>query len=92
MKRAEEITRAFNIFLEEGYVYSTRGPSRSHLFSEAVTGAIFEVIRSHTAKGEASRLVALVPQLTYLGLAPFTGAAEAIELVEGLFHPAIVDA
>jgi AcrR family transcriptional regulator len=92
VKRAEEITRAFNIFLEEGYVYSTRGPSRPHLFSEAVTGAIFEVIRSHAAKGEASRLVALVPQLTYLGLAPFTGAAEAIELVEGLFRPAILDA
>ena len=92
VKRAEEITRAFNIFLEEGYVYSTRGASRSHLFSEAVTGAIFEVIRSHAAKGETSRLVALVPQLTYLGLAPFTGAAEAIELVEGLVHPAIVDA
>ena len=85
VKRAEEITRAFNIFLEEGYVYSTRGPSRSHLFSEAVTGAIFEVIRSHTAKGEASRLVALVPQLTYLGLAPFTGARRGDRARRGPF-------
>jgi AcrR family transcriptional regulator len=92
VKRAEEITRAFNIFLEEGYVYSPGSTERPRLFSEAITGAIFEVIRSRTARGEAASLVALVPQLTYLGLAPFTGAAEAIELVERLAHPATLPA
>ena len=84
VQRAEEITRAFNIFIEEGYSYAPDDMPRSHLFSEAITGAIFEVIRTHTARGEPWRLLGLVPQLTYLGLAPFLGAAEAIELVEGI--------
>ena len=93
VQRAEEITRAFNIFLEEGYAYAAEGRSCPHLFSEAITGAIFEVIRAHTARGEPRRLLGLIPQLTYLGLAPFVGAAEAIELVEQIAHgPATVNA
>ena len=86
VQRAEEITRAFNIFLEEGYAYASEGRSPPHLFSEAITGAIFEIIRAHTARGEPWRLVGEIPQLTYLGLAPFVGAAEAIELVEQIAH------
>jgi AcrR family transcriptional regulator len=93
VQRAEEITRAFNIFLEEGYQYCGEGRERPRLFSEAITGAIFEIIRSHTARGEPWRLVGLLPQLTYLGLAPFLGGAEAIELIEQLAHgPATVHA
>jgi AcrR family transcriptional regulator len=91
VQRAEEITRAFNIFLEEGYAYAAPGEQRPHLFSEAITGGIFEIIRTHTARGEPWRLVGMLPQLTYLGLAPFVGAAEAIEMVEQLSHrPATV--
>ena len=93
VQRAEEITRAFNIFLEEGYGYAGGDRQRPHLFSEAITGAIFEIIRTHTSRGEPWRLVGLVPQLTYLGLAPFLGAAEAIELVEQIAQaPATVRA
>lgn len=82
VRRAEEITSSFNIFLEEGYVYAAGGPTRPHLFSEAITGGIFEVIRSQTASGDSRGLLARLPELTYLGLAPFVGASEAIGLVE----------
>ncbi len=93
VQRAEEITRAFNIFLEEGYAYAGGARQRPHLFSEAITGAIFEFIRNYTASGEPWRLIGLIPQLTYLGLAPFVGAAEAIELVEQIAHgPTTVNA
>ena len=91
VRQAEEITRAFNIFVEEGYVYSA--VRRPHVFSEAITGAIFEVIRRHTARGESSRLLDLLPQLTYLGLAPFVGAAEAVELIDAIArNPATANA
>jgi AcrR family transcriptional regulator len=93
VRRAEEITQAFNIFLEEGYGYEPGVPERPHLFSEAITGAIFEVIRNDAARGETARLLERVPQLTYLGLAPFVGASRAIELVEGIAGaPATADA
>lgn len=82
IRRAEEITSAFNIFLEEGYLYAPGAATRPRLFSEAITGAMFEVIRSHAARGETARLPATLPQLTYLGLAPFAGASKAIDLVE----------
>ena len=91
VRQAEEITRSFNIFLEEGYAYSTT--RRPHVFSEAITGAIFEVIRRHTARGESSALFDVLPQLTYLGLAPFVGAAEAVELVDAITrNPAPIQA
>ncbi len=84
VQRAEEITRAFNIFIEEGYAYGEESRRRPHVFSEAITGAIFEIIRTHTARGEPARLLSLVPQLTYLGVAPFVGAEKAVSIVEQL--------
>lgn len=50
--------------------------------SEAIAGAIFEVIQRHVALGELPALAARLPQLTYTAIAPFTGAEEAIGLVE----------
>ena len=81
IRRAEEITRSFTIFLEEGYRYGERS-SPPRLFSHAVAGAIFEVIRRRAAGGEWAQLPRHLPQLTYIALAPFTGPPRAIELVE----------
>jgi hypothetical protein len=52
------------------------------LCSQAVTGAIFEIIQHDVADGEHARPSARLPQLTYIAIAPFTGAEEAIGLVE----------
>jgi AcrR family transcriptional regulator len=82
IRRAEEITRSFTIFLQEGYSYRPAAASLPRLYSQAIAGAIFEIIQSDVADGELARLATRVPQLTYLALAPFTGAGEAIELVE----------
>ena len=81
IRRAEEITRSFTIFLEEGYRYGERS-SPPRLFSHADAGAIFEVIRRRAAGGEWAQLPRHLPQLTYIALAPFTGPPRAIELVE----------
>jgi AcrR family transcriptional regulator len=83
IRRAEEITRAFNIFLQEGYSY-VGPPRKPRVFADAITGAIYEVIRQHVAAGELVELYERVPQLTYIGLAPFTGADAAARLVRDI--------
>jgi AcrR family transcriptional regulator len=82
IRRAEEITRSFTMFWEEGYHYRENARSVPRLCSQAITGAIFEVIQRHIAEGEPDGLAAHIPQLTYVAIAPFTGAREAIALVE----------
>jgi AcrR family transcriptional regulator len=84
IRRAEEITRSFTIFLEEGYSYSPRAGSLPRLYSHAIAGAIFEIIQRHVAHEDYAGLVRRLPQLTYMALAPFTGPQEAVRLVSAL--------
>jgi AcrR family transcriptional regulator len=83
-RRAEDITRAFTIFLEEGYhCGATRGnPPRLSL--QAITGAIFEIVQRLVARGEWDELPRHLPQLAYIALAPFIGTEEAIGRIEKL--------
>jgi AcrR family transcriptional regulator len=82
IRRAEEITRSFTIFIEEGYHYRGEAGSLPRLCSQAITGAIFEVVQQQIASGEVAALGARLPQLAYVAIAPFTGAQEAVGLVE----------
>ncbi len=84
IRRAEEITRSFTIFIEEGYRYRPQADKLPRLCSQAITGAIFEIVQRQIAQGQTAGLHAYVPQLAYIALAPFTGADEAIRLVEAL--------
>ena len=77
----EEVIRAATIFLEEGFSYRSEARELPRLASQAITGAILEIIHRHVARGEAAELPRHLPQLTYIALAPFTGAEEAIRLV-----------
>jgi AcrR family transcriptional regulator len=84
IRRAEEITRSFTIFLEEGYRFRPEARTLPRLSSHAIAGAIFEIIQHLVAAQEWAQLPAHLPQLTYVALAPFTGAQKAIDLVETL--------
>ena len=81
IRGAEEITRSFAIFLEEGYSYREESRALPRLCSEAIAGAIFEVMRRSVVRGEGATLQHQLPLLTYLAIAPFTGAEEAARLV-----------
>jgi hypothetical protein len=61
IRRAEEITRSFTIFLEEGYRYRAQAASLPRLCSEAVTGAIFEIVQRDIADGQLAQLAAPAP-------------------------------
>jgi AcrR family transcriptional regulator len=84
IRRAEEITRAFTVFVEEGYGYSPRARALPRLCSEAITSAMFETIQRHVARGEPQALQRSVPRLTYIVIAPFTGPRQAADLVGAL--------
>lgn len=84
IRRAEEITRSFAIFLEEGYGYRPQDAPLPRLASEAITGALFEVIQRHVAKGDFVGLMPQLPQLTYIAIAPFIGPQAAVEQIEAL--------
>jgi AcrR family transcriptional regulator len=84
IRRAEEITRSFTIFLAEGYRYRPQGALTPRLSSQAIAGAIFEIVQRQVEAGELATLTSHLPQLAYIAIAPFTGAHEAIALVEEL--------
>jgi AcrR family transcriptional regulator len=83
-RRAEDITRAFTIFLEEGYHYGAKIGKLPRLSLQAITGAIFEIVRRLVAQGEWHELPRHLPQLAYIALAPFIGTEEAIGRIEQL--------
>ncbi len=84
IRGAEEMPRAATIFLQEGFHYRPEAQRLPRLCSQAITGAIFEVIYGHLARGQADDLPRHLPQLTYIAIAPFTGPREAVELLEGM--------
>jgi len=77
----EEIMSAATIFLEEGFSYEGSSPKAPRLVSEAITGAILELVHHDIAGGRTAELPQRLPQLTYIVLAPFVEADEAIRLV-----------
>jgi AcrR family transcriptional regulator len=84
VRRAEEVTRSFTTFLEEGYRYRDEARSLPRLCSEAITGAVFEIIQRQVARGKTADLRSALPLLTYIALAPFAGPADAIRQIEAL--------
>jgi AcrR family transcriptional regulator len=81
VRRAEETTRSFTIFLEEGYHQRPEAAELPRLFSQAIAGAIFEIIQHEVAAGATAELPRRLPQLAYVATAPFLGPAAAIELI-----------
>lgn len=81
-RRAEDNTRTFAVFLEEGFATSADGLKRPELWAEAITGAIFEIIHRDVREGDFAVLERRLPQLVYVATAPFVGPAPAVRFVE----------
>ena len=86
VQRVEELTRAFTLFLQEGYeqaeAQSAEGPSALAL--EAVAAAAFEVGYQQARAGRLQRLSGLLGHLAHLCLAPFLGSTAANEQIDRL--------
>lgn len=83
-RRAENITRGFAIFLEEGYHQRAEAEALPRLFSQAIAGGIFEIIQHDVADGRTAELGRRLPQLAYIAMAPFLGPQAAIEAISEL--------
>jgi AcrR family transcriptional regulator len=82
LQRLIDTLKAFTIFLEEGYRQNPRAQALPHLCSDAIAGAIFELLYHHAVTERIPQLPELTPQCAYIALAPFIGPAEASELVQ----------
>jgi AcrR family transcriptional regulator len=81
VERLDERVMAFTVFLQDGREMQEE-PERSLVLSEAIAMAIYE-ITSHTLRhGRNKDMPGLVPLMTYIALAPFTGADAACEFVD----------
>jgi AcrR family transcriptional regulator len=81
IRRAEDITRSFTLFLEEGYRYRPATNELPRLYSQAISGGLFELIQRDVANGRATEVRRRLPQLAYVAIAPFAGPEAAREVV-----------
>jgi AcrR family transcriptional regulator len=80
--RSHENRMAFLLFLEEGYRQQAHGQRLPSLCSEAIGGAILELIRDRVLEDRAETTRELLPVTSYLAIAPFCGPCWALEFVE----------
>jgi len=81
--RSIENRMAFNLFLAEGYEMRRNGRRLPQLCSEAIGGAILELLRSQVLGPGAEHSLEALPQAAYVALAPFVGSEEAAAYVNG---------
>ncbi len=81
VRRSFESRMAYTLFLEEGYRLPSEAERPPHLSSEAIAGAVLELLRRQAVRGRVDRLPELLPQAVYVILAPFIGPTAALELV-----------
>lgn len=81
IRRSIENRMAFTLFLEDGYRRRPQAEALPRLCSEAIGGAIWELLRRRYVSGRIETAYELIPEVVYLALAPFVGPVEALELV-----------
>jgi AcrR family transcriptional regulator len=82
VRRVDETTLAFGLFLEDGYRLRADTPELPRAVSDAIALAAMETIAHHVRNGHGAELGALVPAVAYTALAPFIGCEQAGELVD----------
>jgi AcrR family transcriptional regulator len=81
LQRFIDTLKAFTIFLEEGYRQNPGAEALPHICSDAIAGAILELIYHHATNDRISQLPELTPQCAYIALAPYIGPAQAAAFV-----------
>lgn len=83
IQHTEEMMVICTLYLQEGYHYRAQAAQLPQLCSEAIVGALYEILYHEIDAGRGARVGELLPELAYIAIAPFTGAQQAAELIEG---------
>jgi len=81
IRRSFENRMAFSVFLEEGYRHGAPASRLPALCSQAIVGAILELLRGRLLTGRGDRAYELLPQAAFIALAPFLGGDAALDFV-----------
>ncbi|HEV7615399.1 MAG TPA: helix-turn-helix domain-containing protein [Solirubrobacterales bacterium] len=81
LRRSFDNRMAYGLFFEDGYRHRPPQAPLPRLSSEAIGNAIVGTMRWHVSEGRTERMLELLPQAAYVALAPFIGAAAALEFV-----------
>jgi AcrR family transcriptional regulator len=76
IEAAEQSLDTFAAMLAPGYEEHPHVPA---IVSEAIIGGVWNVLQHEVGHGRAGQLPQLAPELTYIVLTPFLGAAEAAQ-------------
>jgi AcrR family transcriptional regulator len=76
----DEILRAFATYFTPGYEQAPEGIEVPGIAAEAVVGGCWQVLHYYVENNRMTELPAAAPQLTYMLLTPFLGAAAAAEV------------
>ena len=82
IRRSFENRMAYTLFLEEGYGQGAGVPAPPRIASEAISGAINELMRREVVEGRTETMLEMLPRVVYVTLAPFVGPGAALELIE----------
>jgi AcrR family transcriptional regulator len=81
VRRTEDSRMAYGLFLEQGYADHGFEQGDRELCTEAISGAVFALIRRQVIDGRATEVLSVLPQAAYLILAPFLGPKGAMDFV-----------
>jgi AcrR family transcriptional regulator len=88
MDRIVDTMRTLSLFLEEGYHRGTRSEHLPRTCSDAIAGAIHELLYDAAEHDRVPELRELLPQAVYVALAPFLGPQKARATVDALAQAA----
>jgi hypothetical protein len=82
LDRVIDTMRTLSLFLEEGYHRGPRAERLPRTCSDAIAGAIHELLYHAAQNNQVAELRELLPQAVYVALAPFLGPVKAREAVD----------
>jgi AcrR family transcriptional regulator len=84
MDRIVDTMRTLSLFLEEGYHRGSRAERLPRTCSDAIAGAIHELLYDAAERDRVRELRELLPQAVYVALGPFLGPVAARKAVDEL--------
>src|SRR5262249_48866851 len=73
LRRSFETRMAYTLCLEDGYRQRPEAERLPRICSEAISGAIYEMMRRRVITQGPATMLALLPQVVYVSAAPFAG-------------------